>query len=1220
MNTKINIILLCCLLILSVKGKAQIGTIVLDSVMPPVTMLVVATESVVLKPGFHYKGNQGELRAKIDNYNALTPLVNLGEGSTVNTELSGENKNYIVTKTSLSSGNNPPTLNTVNYFDGLGRKEEQVQMGISPLGADMISLIEYDQASREQKQWLPAAIAGGFGQFIASPELQNHAANFYDDAYCYTETLYEPSALNRVATQWGPGAAWRTANRATHIEYLSNNSSNPVVHFKVNTNKDLVREGFYDPSKLYLTKTTNEENQEVYEYKDKQGLLLLSRLVANATNYDTYYVYDQSDLLCYVLSPEASSRITGDGTYSSQGINTIGNALDQYAFQYRYDNRNRCTKKKLPGSDWIYMIYDQCDRLVLSQDGSQRQLPYPQSNWSYIKYDPLGRVIESGVTLLSQSFNALQQYYKNISVVETYNTETSGYSCNHSFGLNDTALIRYYYDGYQLPSSFPAQLVYQETNGALSSFDARYDVGPSPAAGLLTGSEVSMLKDPNKKLYSVIYYDYKARPVQQLSTNHTGGIDYDFFAYNFTDQVLRQRHVHTAFEEDADYSSGPFYEDYHFTYDHAGRQLSCRYTLSNNDSILSSVNLNTMTYDELGRMQQKTIHQSVLSGSFTYNIRGWLTSIASPVFNEQIYYQEAQSGQTPYYNGNISSISWGFCGRTDKAYSFSYDQLNRLTEAVYSPDNRYNEKVEEYDLNGNIKSLSRSGYVHDGISMDPIKGLIDDLTLEYRGNRLVKVSDNVGEETVLTSNDFKDVSNVNISDEYLYDACGNTTADLNRGIAWVKYNCLHLPTTIQFSNGNKSSYAYDARGMKRSVQHAFSLSGIQIPFGADTVENTQSIQSFSQTDYCGNFIYEDAQLSRILTPEGYIETADSNGSIATAGNWRLTYFLKDHLGNVRARIAAPNFNSPVPSVPPSSPPSSPAYTLLDTTDYYPLGLEISTPEGLLTSGNNPYLYNGKELDRMHGLNMYDYGARFYDAALGRWYIVDRFAEKYTNLTLYHYAANNPILYIDINGDSIQATTEAIMAIYHALGENANVTFSVKDGKIDPNSFKEQAEKSDDIVLKDLYEIASNEQMVEIYVAGKYDYFDNNGEKHESDEPGNPRDMGTPYDYDTKDDPEIEASFKYFGLPIGKSINGNLGRTLFPGNYSLTGANSTNNNIQIILNGNGNLNHRAVGVAHEFGHVVLYLRKLPYRHGEKGVGRAIYIDREDVVKKRLGYDF
>ncbi|MDD3432103.1 MAG: RHS repeat-associated core domain-containing protein [Bacteroidales bacterium] len=422
-----------------------------------------------------------------------------------------------------------------------------------------------------------------------------------------------------------------------------------------------------------------------------------------------------------------------------------------------------------------------------------------------------------------------------------------------------------------------------------------------------------------------------------------------------------------------------------------------------------------MTYDELGRMQQKTLHQDLLSGSFAYNIRGWLTSIASPVFNEQLYYQEAQSGQTPCYNGNISSLSWGYCGRTDKAYGFSYDQLNRLTEAVYSPDESYNEVVDEYDLNGNIQSLSRSGYVHDGISMDPIKGLIDDLTYQYEGNRLVRVEDNVEEQTELTSNDFKDADS---SVEYLYDACGNMTGDFNRGIAWIKYNCLHLPSTIQFSNGNKSSYAYDATGMKRSVQHAFSLSGIQIPFGADTIENTQSIQSLSQTDYCGNFIYEDAQLCRILTPEGYIETTDSTGSTVNTGNWRLTYFLKDHLGNVRARIACPEFDNPIPSSAPSSPPSSPAYTLLDTTDYYPFGLEISSPEGFLTSGNNPYLYNGKELDRMNGLDMYDYGARFYDPALGRWHVIDNKAEKFYPLTPYTYAANNPIRFIDPDGNVI----------------------------------------------------------------------------------------------------------------------------------------------------------------------------------------------------------
>lgn len=126
--------------------------------------------------------------------------------------------------------------------------------------------------------------------------------------------------------------------------------------------------------------------------------------------------------------------------------------------------------------------------------------------------------------------------------------------------------------------------------------------------------------------------------------------------------------------------------------------------------------------------------------------------------------------------------------------------------------------------------------------------------------------------------------------------------------------------------------------------------------------------------------------------------------------------------------------------------------------------------------------------------MYDYGARVYDPQIGRFTTQDAFAEKYASMTLYQYGANNPIVYIDVNGDSLKVTNDAIMAIYHSLDKNSNVHFDVKNGMINPESFKEQAENSNDIVLKDLYEVAINKQIVEMSVAANYDYKVKNGEK------------------------------------------------------------------------------------------------------------------------------
>jgi len=90
------------------------------------------------------------------------------------------------------------------------------------------------------------------------------------------------------------------------------------------------------------------------------------------------------------------------------------------------------------------------------------------------------------------------------------------------------------------------------------------------------------------------------------------------------------------------------------------------------------------------------------------------------------------------------------------------------------------------------------------------------------------------------------------------------------------------------------------------------------------------------------------------------------------------------------------------------------------THYYPFGMTMEGEwQNIVNGPENNYLYNGKELNTDFGLDLHDYGARYYDAAIGRFTTTDRFAEKYTSMTPYQYGANNPIKFIDINGDSIQ---------------------------------------------------------------------------------------------------------------------------------------------------------------------------------------------------------
>ena len=87
--------------------------------------------------------------------------------------------------------------------------------------------------------------------------------------------------------------------------------------------------------------------------------------------------------------------------------------------------------------------------------------------------------------------------------------------------------------------------------------------------------------------------------------------------------------------------------------------------------------------------------------------------------------------------------------------------------------------------------------------------------------------------------------------------------------------------------------------------------------------------------------------------------------------------------------------------------------VVESTDYYPYGTPFTTAEAV-----QPYKYGAKELDRMHGLDLYDSEARWYDSLLGRTTTMDPKSEKYYNLSPYTWCAGNPVRYMDERGDTI----------------------------------------------------------------------------------------------------------------------------------------------------------------------------------------------------------
>nr|WP_315247349.1 DUF6443 domain-containing protein [uncultured Flavobacterium sp.] len=996
----------------------------------------------------------------------------------------------VPTQTALVSPTVSQANQSVTYFDGLGRPVQQVQFQQSASGKDIVTPVEYDAFGRQVKEYLPYASTQNTANYIDPttliPDLITQYKNNYGTANDnpFSEKVLESSPLNRVLKQASPGNDWKKGSgHEIKMDYQAN-AANDVKLFTANAVWDgvlglytisLVNNGYYNANELYKNliydensaASPSETNGSTVEFKNKEGQVVLKRTYGTVGTgtvnqiHDTYYVYDIYGNLTYVIPPKAvdllDSNIISQADLTSTAVVTPGTALNLTAtntirllpgfhaqagstfsavinnqsstilnnlcYQYKYDSRNRLVEKKLPGKQWEFIIYDKLDRPVATGPANSPFSDITTTGWIITKYDAFNRTVYTGwmnATPATASGRVTLQAAQNDAALTLLNESRQqnnniidGAPISYTNTVAPTAfkiLTVNYYDNYDFFYSVPTDI---EGQTPLTS---------SQVKGLPTSTLTRVLTTSTSlgTEINTTFYDAKARPIGVYTTNHLGGYTYtDSKLDSFSGQLQYSISRHKRSSTDTEIVTKDV-----FTYSAQDRLLTQTHQIIKGTYTGPIELIASNTYDQLGQLISKKTGNNSQNINYTYNIRGWLTDIndiaslskagdPKDLFAFKITYNTPTlniSGVDGLYNGNIAETQWATNSDNGilRAYGYRYDNLNRLREGIYKKGavmNNYNESM-SYDKNGNIINLTRNGSIDDN-SQTPI----DNLTYFYKdsnnSNQLTKVTDAITNNSNF-SNEFKDSAS-NAADDYDYDLNGNMIRDNNKNITGIVYNHLNLPTKITFATTGNIVYLYNAAGQK--VQKV-------VTQGA----------TVTTTDYLGGYQYENSALKFFPTAEGYVEPE--------ASSYKYIFQYKDHLGNVRLSYDK-------------------TLAIKEESNYYAFGLKQEGYNTVKTGVENKYKYNGKELQDELGLNMYDYGARNYDSAIGRWMNIDPLATKYVNLSPYVYVANNVINAFDPDGKKIVFAKNATKEFKQAFKEAMK---HLKANKVDGIFAKLQARK------------------------------------------------------------------------------------------------------------------------------------------------------------------
>lgn len=824
--------------------------------------------------------------------------------------------------------------------------------------------------------------------YLTERDFRNRGA-FYLDSGAFTQNHYD--ALDRVVAVDIAGDKWRRAGKKDSTEYLANIASDYVLHYKVSGNGSITLNSssqYYPAGSLNKVVSYDADMKSVTVFSDFIGNKILERTAIG----DTYYVYNELGQLRFVLMPEYQNN-------PDKAIN---------AYEYRYDNRGRVEKKLIPQCDTIRYWYDNADRIAFVKD------PALGNKYRFYLYDELGR------TCIQGTCASLCNVGSSLAVT-TYNTGTSGI-CNTGYAVpytidSPTLEIVNYYDNYD----------FIDNNQTMPTINISEDQNRN-ANGFLAGTLVYATN--GEALGSVNVYDQKGQITKSVRKG-LGGFEEDVSTtYTFTGDI--ENSVATV---NVKYGNN-FVASSQYTYGY-GKKKKLRLSVSHGRSALSRET--EYLYDSIGRLSWKKRQLNNTNNSYctySYDVHGWLTNITSGGFKEDLYYTDGFDGGC--YNGNISSLRWKADGDAFyRGYNLKYDDVNRLYLANYGSGpnliyslNDFNESA-EYDSNGNIIKLQRRGLaeiIHGGF------GLIDNLTMTYSGNRLISVRDDASHQTYSGATDFDMVQ----GQEYplTYNDAGSLVSDAGRNIAKIEYDNLNNPIRIQFTDGNVTKYIYSATGEKLRVIYQAAVPNISVAIGNTRELASYEIQSTDSIDYLlgGNLTLRNGRIDKYLFEEGYCY-AEKYIYNYSKDDFTFCYFDRDHLGNIRQVREVDG---------------SQMGEVIQQMNYYPFGAEFC--DNSAKNFNQKRKYNGKEYDNMFGLNTYDYGARQYNPVLGRWDRIDPLCHKYYSTSPYAYCLNNPVKFIDPDGERPKASEAALMAAYVYGGNVSNYREQLKSAGWEISSF------------------------------------------------------------------------------------------------------------------------------------------------------------------------